>query len=310
MLDAIRKERKEAFSHLLEVRQQLLVCAENITENSKTVEACAEEARSLIQGYSIETKARIEDLRRRAVQRLRYYHYLFAKAWEYRLLTPYEEPLLLDLIYKDFEKKVQANEVRLSKADVDAMLVPYTDQLQDLTKRVIENVAAGQKQLSRLVDLSDIELGELNRGQKVKINLATREGFIGDGRGNRRIVSIKVSNVASNGDEGSIDIDIAHGGTSKIVKRKKSYVFRHLGYEGAPALEWIAVYNVKHRTTVTSEPSDADKSLLRIFTGINSDNVQYFAQPGLDSDFYISITLSRPKLQITSLSLDVTYSFE
>ena len=97
----------------------------------------AAELRNILPGFDSDIKGRIADMKRDAVHRLGYYHYLLAKAYGYRLLELYDEPLLLQPIYEQMELIAKTDRLELTKSDINTLMEPYYGQLKSMTEKVL-----------------------------------------------------------------------------------------------------------------------------------------------------------------------------
>lgn len=260
-------------------------------------------------GYDDKVEASIENMKIYALKRLRFYHYQFAKAYEYLALKPYKEDLLLDSLYSKFYRIAKANNVELSKDQIESLLESYEEELSDITKQIFNEyeLRGGRDSISRVITLDSNEIAILNNSKYLKINFANK--LTTHNELDRRIKGVYIKNISSNTKNGSADIVIKNSGISKFFDGKNTYLFQHLGYNGSNNLQWKFAWDISDSKIYSSNKSDENESL--IYTLLNKDysKIIFFSRPGLAGDEYIYFTPSDSRIKIMSLKLRVTYTY-
>jgi hypothetical protein len=117
--------------------QRILGLTDALNKQLSTLSDYSSELRSVLPGFDNEIRGRIADMRRSAVQRLNYYHYLLAKAYEYQLLKPYNESLLLQPVYDRMEALAKTDQLALTQSDVKTLMEPYYSQLKSMAQKIL-----------------------------------------------------------------------------------------------------------------------------------------------------------------------------
>jgi hypothetical protein len=286
------------------------------------LEVATTQLRKVQGAINLHVRSIVVDLKRQAEQRLRYYHYLLARAFEYRLLQPYPDSLVLpELHTHELVEAANKNADELSATQVRALMAPYHDQLSRITNLIIDEYfqRPRERQIPKLgetgrrVTLTSEECARLARGDKIEINLATRSEFAGLDEADRRLVGIEVLQLDGSGQGGAINIVVRHSGISAITWGGKTYGFRHLGYDGQAYLYWKSIVNVqsgeiKHEIT-HDRISDAATSLLLSQLRIPNDKFVLFADPGLDASLVIYGLPAGTVQRINKLVFAVDYAY-
>jgi hypothetical protein len=162
-----------------EINQRILALTDDLNRQMSGLATYLEEFRRVNLGFDTELRTVIGELRRAGEQRLKFYHYLFAKAYQYRFLTPYRHPLLLESVYRKMEEVAKHDQLSLSLKDVEAMRQPYYAQLGEVTEEIIRKFESGplETEIERSFSLDQQELDEINLGHELVININDRADF-------------------------------------------------------------------------------------------------------------------------------------
>jgi hypothetical protein len=312
---ALLLKKQETFAQLQDLQQQTAAKAQDVARHMATIEALVKPLRDAKLAIDTPVLAAVADLRRDAERRLRYYLYLIALAYEYRLLQPYRSPLNVNLDVKQLQNAADANQTELTTDQARDLMVPYEKVLSQITEEIINAYDLQQKpieqQLTRSIRLSDNECTRLGKGERVEINLALRPEFAGLTQENLRLVGVALESM--NGIEAkpaSVDVLMRHEGVSLIKAGTTIHGFRHLGYDGQAFLNWRSNYDFKTDVIHNSTPSEAAESLLLSRLNTPSDKFVLFASPGLDAGLVLSLEPSSVRLQLSEVVFSVHYTYQ
>ncbi len=265
----------------------------------------------------------LNDMEQRAYDRLIKYHYYMAKAYEYRLLQPYTQPLDLTGLLQKFEAIASLNtntDQQITPEQFNSLKGVYEYQLSTLAESIYDQYNANRPELSVPVrfSLSDADIAALNQGGTVTLNLMN-QGFFSPDEENVRIVDLSISSITTEpvgGDYGStayIDISIEHSGISKLKSDGKLYLFRHYNSQTQNPIVWGGRYDPVDDQIDPIQPSSASDSLLRsLLSGPATSDMLLYSRPSAWADLNISRSYfdsNGNPINIKSLRLELVYDF-
>jgi hypothetical protein len=271
----------------------------------------------------------LDDMEQRATHRLLKYHYYMAKAYEYRLLKPYTQPLDLAGLQ---EKLISIGELYdpdfISSTDFMSFKALYQEKLSLVAEEIFADYNDNRPEVSAPVhfELTADELALLNQGQKVVINLMDREpGLFSSSDENIRIVDIAVfektdgsfdiATEAVSGDYGStayVDIKLRHGGVSTIKSNGDLYKFEHYSKSTTNPIEWGARYDPVNNVVDPIKPSLASESLLQaLLPDTPVGDLLIYSRPSAWAEIAISKSENddRQNINLTRLQLELIYDY-
>jgi hypothetical protein len=262
----------------------------------------------------------LEEMDRRARERLLKYHYYMAKAYEYRLLEPYPGELNLDSMFNKFKKIVEeSSNHNLGPDDFDALKALYEEQLSTVAFDIYNRYQSNPPELSVPIryNLTQEEIQTLNAREPVTINLVER-GLFPLSEENIRILKLKVKTLdvhMEGGDPGDwayLDIYMDHAGLSKLVRDGEVYQFRHYNPLTENPITWGARYDGIDHTIDSIEPSAASESLLRSLIDLDDEELLIYSRPAAWADITLTKNVETQTgidMVIDSLRLEATYDF-
>ncbi len=244
-----------------------------------------------------------------------------AKAFEYRMLRPYNGDLNLDRLFQQFLTLVEkpGADHLLSQADFESLENVYLEELRRIAAEIFEelNANAPERSVPVRFGLTPDELRRLNERGVVVINLAERPLF-GRTEENLRIVDLKTRNLEVRTEGGDfrstaiLRLKFEHSGDSRIRSRGETYRFTHHRTASVNPITWKTVYDAVERKWVETAPSVASESLLRSLLPEARDLLLY-SRPAAWADTIITkeVTTDNPEvdLVIEELRLELTYDF-
>ncbi|MFM1941204.1 MAG: hypothetical protein RI897_186 [Verrucomicrobiota bacterium] len=264
----------------------------------------------------------LEDMERRAYDRLLKYHYYMAKAYEYRLLQPYEEPLNLEGLIQKFQDIANLHsDHTITPEQFNSLRAVFEENLALVAETIFDHYNANRPDLSVPVrfSLSPEEINQLNAGQTVSINLKD-EGFFAPTEENIRIVDLNIFAItaqpANNGAYGStayVDVFVEHSGVSKLKLDGSIFQFRHYNQLTENPVVWGGRFDPIDNQIDPFHPSDASDSLLRsLLSGDAVSDMLLYSRPSAWADLTISATdfsSNGNPINLQSLRFEMTYDF-
>ena len=262
----------------------------------------------------------LDEMDRRARERLLEYHYYLAKSYEYRLLKPYTAELDLTSIWNNFSTiPVTLNQILTSDQFRDIVLPAYEFILSNITQDILRDFNLdGKQELTIPVrfQLTPNELADLNSGKDINLNLFERAGISLDEE-NVRIVGFSVYRMTVAPLEGSpslarFDLQVEHSGTSMLRRNGQVYWFDHRSNQNSNPFFWRFRHDVINNITNAFAPSFASTSLLlSLLPQANKNDIMIFSRPGVMADMRIS-KINTPEniiMNIEELWFELQYDF-
>lgn len=224
--------------------QKVSTLANGITNNLLAIDSLNRQASNVV----IDPRAAmyVKDMERRALERLRKYHYYVAKAYEYRLLKPYGGDLNIQSMFDKLLSIVDTpfDPGYLNSDSFQNLKAAYEEQLWTLTDEIYtdyQNNPSEEYTSALRISLTAEELADLNTiidpdsmlSRPVSIDLKDRLSFMPEHE-NIRILDVAVEvidvNLVYNGDYDPSDyflLHIDHSGVSNLQKDGQIYRFVH-----------------------------------------------------------------------------------
>ncbi|MBW1807192.1 MAG: hypothetical protein JRJ87_03290 [Deltaproteobacteria bacterium] len=271
----------------------------------------------------------LDDMEQRATDRLLKYHYFMAKAYEYRLLKPYTQPLDLAGLQ---EKLIAIGELFdpdfISSDDFMSFKALYQEKLSLVAEEIFTNYNDNRPEVSAPVhfELSEDELQLLNQGEQVVINLMEREpGLFSSSDENIRIVDISVFEKADGsfdittepvgdgyGSTAYVDIKLRHSGISTIKSNGDLYKFEHYSKNTTNPIEWGARYDPVNNVVDPIKPSLASESLLQaLLPDSPVADLMIYSRPSAWAEIIVSKSENddQQNINLTRLQLELIYDY-
>jgi hypothetical protein len=258
----------------------------------------------------------VKEMEQRTKARLRYYHYLVAKAFEYRLLKPYQGDLDVERIIERMIEIAQAGHQGkefLNQQEFDLLRGVYDDILCEIVRSVVDYL--GQNPRSALLKtyvLSQPEIDQLNTNLYVRINLMEK-GVLDTTREDHRLAAVDLTTMGVEDYyhvlNSSMTVEAVHSGASKLRKGVLDLAFFSTNY-----IRWAATYEANDGLIHPEYPSPLAGSLLCfLLQRLNKDcstNLVLFSTPGAWADIYLakytSSHIQPSDVVVTSLTVRCT----
>jgi predicted nucleic acid-binding Zn-ribbon protein len=317
-------ERNRRFTEeLLTTMQRIATLSEVMSRNLFAIDALNREIAPGAIVLDARATTYLQEMERRALDRLLKYHYYMAKAYEYRLLRPYTEALDLEGLFNKFKEiaglstnpdhQITADQFRSLKA-------VYQDKIGTIAETIFDDYISNRPELSVPVrfSLTEAEIAALNAGQTVTRNLY-ESGLFPLSQENIRIVDLQVfsmSTEAVGGNYGStayVDLQIEHSGISNLKQDSKVYRFRHYNRLTENPIVWGGRYDPVDSLIDPIRPSLASDSLLgSLLSGDAISDMLLYSRPSAWADLSISrfyFDSSGREIRIRSVRLEMVCDF-
>ena len=265
----------------------------------------------------------LDDMERRAKERLLKYHYYMGKSYEYRLLKPYTAELNLSSMVERFTTIAEANPNKpiLDAQDFQNLKAVYEEQLSTVTATILDEYNTNRPELSVPVrfSLTAKDLEALNDDRDIILNIFER-GMIPPYEENVRIVSFKIHDIKArlegnqNPSFAYFDLLLEHSGKSMVRKEGEIYWFNHINNQNQNPVTWGIRYDARYGMTNAKEPSFASQSLLYSLLEKlgQTNNIMIYSRPGAWADIRISknnVVSGNTKMVIDELTFELQYDF-
>lgn len=266
----------------------------------------------------------VEKMRQRAMNRLVKYHYYMRKAYEYRLLRPYQGEFNLETMYNRLEALIDQGQVifdnstPVSPTAYSALSALFREEVSGIIEEVIEELTYNEPEQTATIPvvISSEVLDRINSGEDYVFDLYNL-GVFPPYEENIRIVGFDVQHIEAHmeGDGGMttyMDIDLMTKGVSRFRKNGEIYWFNLNSRSSTNPHTWSIRYNPLSQETTTIGPSFAEQSLLYSLLNGNVENLMLFTRRSAWSDIVMSKkvhTTGNADVVIDSLVLRLDYDF-
>ncbi|HUT24080.1 MAG TPA: DUF4214 domain-containing protein, partial [Sumerlaeia bacterium] len=317
----LAEEKMILFERLIAANEAIVLIPNLIARNMFAMDAIQREIGRNQELFAPETIEHLDEIERRARERLLKYHYYMAKAYEYRLLKPYPGQLDLGPIVDKIVAMTDATTTAPIRGDQFAALKAlYREQIALVAETIFDEYNSNRPELSVPVrfNLTQEELSQLNAGRPVKLNLMDIGVFL-PSEENIRIVEFNVVDVSAvpEADPGRwafLDVYMEHSGVSNIMRNGEVYRFRHYNALTENPIVWGARWDwYDPEWAVSIGPSAASDSLLRsLLSGDAVSDIMLYSRPGGWADIILTKdvnTETGADIAIDRLRLEVVYDF-
>lgn len=263
----------------------------------------------------------IKSFGNRARDRLLKYQYYMAKAYEYRMLKPYDGDFTLNQLVDKIQELISRDQgstyksMSTSDDKFKALESAYVDSIREVVKNATNQAQANPLTLTApyQYSLSKKERDQLNSSGAVTLDLSLLVPHF-DREENRRINGISARISTSGTQENPMLVTFDHWGTSTFRFNQHSFTFDHRRSSSDRPFEWGGIYDKTATTTWTEESVSPDyldfvKSLIDpSLSGLALNDL--FVTPGLDATLTVQRQRGGNSLKITDLKLIINYGFD
>ncbi len=320
-IQALQQQHAELARDVAQTMLRLTSLSDLITENLLAMDTLREE---LASAPTIDPRAAmyITALNRRAIERLQKYHYYMAKAYEYRLLKPYTQPLNLNALMDELANSAVpgSGTAVIPPAQFATLKGIYRDALATVAEEIFTMYNSSPPELSAPVrfNLTPEEIAAINAGQRVRLNLMDL-GIFPPAEENVRIVSFTVFQIATEPVGGDyqqnayVDLQIEHSGLSRLMSAGQTYLFRHYNRQTTNPITWGARYFPVDDDVIGIAPSAAAGSLLKsLLSSTASSEMLLYSRPSVWADLEFSLSVHNNAgrdIDLSTLRLELQYDF-
>lgn len=268
----------------------------------------------------------VEKMRQRAMNRLVKYHYYMRKAYEYRLLSPYQGDFSLESMYNRLEAMIDQGQVIFdnstpaSPTAYNALSALFREEVSGVIEDVIDDLVYNTPEQSTSISIVIPKevLDKINANEEYNLDLYNL-GVLSPDEENIRITGFDVQYMEAHteGNTGMstyMDIDLVHSGISRFRKDGEVYWFNHISRktQNPHPNTWKIRYNPISQETTAIGPSLATQSLLYSLLNGNAQNIMLFSRPAAWSDIFMSKKVhssGNADVVIDSLVLSLQYDY-
>lgn len=259
----------------------------------------------------------LDDMEQRARSRLLKYHYYLRKAYEYRLLKPYQGEANLINMFERFEKIAIAGDSVTNEADYKDLGGIFWDVVSKMAEEIIDkyNVNYPEQSAPITIILPKEQLDIINSGDNFVLNFH-KMGIFAPDEEDVGIVDLGIQHIETHvegnvGYSGYMDLNMTHQGVSQFRKDGQIYWFDHMSRSTTSPHTWGIRYDAVSKESSTIQPSAASASLLASILK-NSGNIMLFSRPSAWGDITLAKkvhTSGGADIVIDSLVLRLQYDF-
>ena len=322
--DALNTKKEKLLQNLANTFSEVATTSVNIQNNIVAIDGLNRSMFDAHSKHDLRALQYVDDMERRAKERLLKYHYYMAKSYEYRLLQPYTTGLDLSDIMNGLIAIAEADSSKpvLDAQDFQTLKALYEDIISGVTANILDYYNSNRPSMTSAIRFSATENDKamLNAGMGFNLNMYER-GMVLPNHENARIVNFKIYDIKvrlegdTNPSFAYFELLMEHSGRSKIRNNGEIYWFDHINNQNQNPITWGLNYDAKYKILDEQTPSASDSSLLySILTGLGqTNNIMIFSRPGAWSDIYISKHdppgLVNTQMIIEDLTFELQYDF-
>lgn len=260
----------------------------------------------------------LEEMEQRAKSCLLKYHYYLRKAYEYRLLKPYQGEANLTSMFKRFEAIAMVGDsVRIDNSSYKDLSSTFRQVISAMAEEIIDkyNVNYPEQSAPITIVIPKEQLDIINSDDSFVLNFHEMGIFAPDEE-DVRIVDLGIQHLETHvegnvGYSGYMDLNMTHQGVSQFRKDGQIYWFDHQSRSTTSPHTWGIRYDAVSKESNNIQPSAASASLLASILK-NSGNIMLFSRPSAWGDINLSKkvhTSGGANIMIDSLVLRLQYDF-
>ena len=318
--EQLANQKIELTNYINQVFDSLTTTASEMTSNVLALDAFRRDAFTGNSKRDLNAMIYLDKMRQNEKERLLRYDYYLRKAYEYRLLKPYEGEYNLVGWFERFEEIAKNGGSTIDSGTYSNLKSVFTERIADITDKIISEYDASKKETERTILISKEQLDAINNGEGAIINFQEMGKFPANEE-NVRIIDISVLHMGrhvegNGGQDGTMDLDITHSGISQFRKDGKLYWFDHIPRNAkVNPHTWGVKYSVTGDHLSPKEPSSESSSLLSYLLKLKNhttEDVMLFSRPSAWSDILITKSLNETgdaDIVIDSLVLLLKYDY-
>ena len=325
-IDELNVRKINLTNRMNEVFSDMTATLSELSNDALALDAFRRDAFTVNSKRDLNAMLYLARMEQRAKNLLLKYDYYLRKAYEYRLLKPYEgEEFNLTSMFERFEALGMSTESAPDRQAYDALASVFRERISDMTHRIVEEYTYNQSEKSPeepiSIAISHEQLDVINANGSVTLNLYEMGNGINffQDEENIRIRNLGVRYIKAHaiGDatKSRLALDLKHSGMSQYRRNGKIYWYNHMSRDTDNPHFWRTTIDfadvVEKEHLGMHQNSVAISSLLSSILNNNAENVMLFSRPSVWSD----ITMTRQMqtngedIVIDSLVLELQYDY-
>lgn len=318
---------QQKLGHQLETStQQMLSSKNNVYTGLSAISHFNDQVFDASSAYDHKLSVFSNDMRRKAFERLRKYHYYMLKAYEYRTIDTTLGSLWglnLTSTLNKIDKLIDSGRTNLGASDIGSLKAIYDEEIHLIAEKIYDYYQSNQagKTSTSKIRLTSDEIKSLNAGQTITLNLVDK-GLFSPDKEDLRIGNLQVSKIVlksvinpNTGLYDQLGFKFDYPNYSRIKKNGMLYNFNNYNLHTEQPISWGTDYDLYSQSYTHVVTSDASKSLLSsLFEDTSGANqVDLFARPAAWADIKLSMNHTTDGTSIVSLDslfIDVQYDFQ
>lgn len=311
-------KKTDLINHMNQVFSEMTTLLSDISNETRAYDAFKHDVFVGNSKRDLNAMLYLEKMEKREKDRLLKYHYYMRKAYEYRLLEPYEgEEFNLVGMYERFEK-LGSLEAFMNMSDYESLSAVFWEDLSTIKDKVLDKYFenAPEQTAPLTIVIPKEQLNIIDSVGSLTLNFHDM-GVFSPSEENIRIVNIKIRHLDTHiegqvGNGGYMDLNMTHSGISQFKKDGHLYWFDHRSRTSTSPHTWGVRYDVISNAITPIEPSAATNSLLFELIGGNNDKIMLFSRPSAWSDITLTKnvhTEGGANILVDSLVLELQYDF-
>ena len=318
-VDELNTQKIELLNRTNEVLDSMNITMLQLTSDALALDAFRRDVFTGNSKRDLNAMLYIEEMQQQAKNRLLLYDYYLRKAYEYRLLKPYEDKEFnLVGMFERFKAIAQAGDSVIDTNAYNTLATIFRERISDMTEKIVAEYSKGSQEqtASITIEIPKEQLDAINAGESVILNFHDM-GVFSPEEENVRITGLNVvyldKHVEGNiGYSGRMDIQLTHSGISQFRKNGNLYWFNHISHTLENHHTWGMRYDAKTQKITNIQPSAASASLLYSLLQSNTDKIMLFSRPSAWSDITVSKSVQTSggaDILIDSLMITLHYDF-
>ena len=320
-MEALGKKKQLFREQVEKIYKEIPALLSDVSVNVISLDAFRNDAFEANSKRDLQAMQYLEKMTQRAKNRLVKYHYYLRKAYEYRMLKPYEGEYNLVSMFERFETLATTMNYDsiVDLTNYAALASVFDDVISGIVEEIIDEYSINYPEQSAPITIvvPREQLDAINNNEDLVLNFYEM-GIFSPDEENVRIVDLSVHHIETHvegniGYTGYMDLNMTHQGISRFRKDGQIYWFDHISKNTTSPHTWGVRYDAVSDEVTPIQPSFASQSLLYSILGSSgANNMMLFSRPSAWGD----ITLSKKvhssggaRIIVDSLVLRLQYDF-
>ncbi len=316
-VDELNEKKEKLLNHMNEVFENMTSTMSELSSNVLALDAFRHDVFTGKSKRDLNAMIYLEKMEQRAKDRLLLYDYYLRKAYEYRLLKPYEGEYNLVSMFERFQSIAEASDSVIDTNAYNTLSAVFRERIADMANKIVTEYSVNSPEQSAPITIviPKEQLNIINSEGRLTLNFHELGIFSSDEE-NVRIVDLGIHHIdthveGSVGYSGKMDLNLTHSGISQFRKDGNLYWFDHMSRQSTSPHTWGMRYDAVSGESTNIQPSAASRSLLSSIIG-GTNNLMLFSRPSAWSDISLRKnvhTAGGADIVIDSLVLRLQYDF-